>query len=104
MMTNPHGPTALHTHAAENLRYIRSAMERASGFTAVPGWLLLYGTAVTSAGALSVRPVPLLGVCFMALGVLAFVAPPAWGDALMAAGFGGLHVGFGCLIARNHGG
>jgi hypothetical protein len=30
--------------------------------------------------------------------------PPAWGDAIMAAGFGGLHLGFGYLIARDFGG
>jgi hypothetical protein len=29
---------SLHEHAAENLLYIRDAMERASSFTAVPGW------------------------------------------------------------------
>src|SRR5258705_7262072 len=28
----------MHAHAAENLRFIRDAMTRASAFTAVPGW------------------------------------------------------------------
>src|SRR5262249_37075350 len=28
----------IHAHAAENLRFIRDAMSRASEFTAVPGW------------------------------------------------------------------
>ena len=30
-------PIPIHDHALENLRYIRSAMERAGSFTAVPG-------------------------------------------------------------------
>lgn len=71
----------------------------------LPGtWILLYGTAVTAAGALSVRIVPVMGVLFMALGVLTLVLPPAHGNTLMAAGFGGLHVVFGVIIARKHGG
>jgi len=71
----------------------------------LPGlWLLLYGTAVTTAGAHSVRVVPLLGLSFMCLGALAFLAPPAWGNPLMALGFGGLQIGFGLLIARKYGG
>jgi hypothetical protein len=189
---------ALETHAADNLRFIRSAMERASSFTAVPGlggaamgvtaliaaavsfrastpdrwlgiwlaealvavvlgtwamarkarrsgsdlfsgpgrrflltltpplaagaaltlaferqglvpllpglWLLLYGTAVVTGGAMSVRIVLGMGVLFMLLGCAALSSPAAWGTAYLAAGFGGLHIGFGLAIARRHGG
>lgn len=71
----------------------------------LPGtWLLLYGTAVTAAGALSVRIVPLMGIAFMALGVAALVAAPGYGNVLMAMGFGVLHIVFGFLIARRYGG
>jgi hypothetical protein len=71
----------------------------------LPGcWLLLYGTALASGGAFSVRIVPLMGVCFMTLGAIAFAAPAAWGHWLMAIGFGGLHIAFGIVIARTYGG
>jgi hypothetical protein len=195
-MTPRPGPSALHTHAASDLAYIRSTMERAASFTAVSGWggvamggtaivaaalaprlrgtdqwlalwiaeatvafaiglaaarlkarrsgssltsgsaarfalaflpaiaagavitlsgavdrvrlpgfwLLLYGAAVMSGGALSVPPVPIMGAAFMALGALALTVPAAWGDTLMAVGFGGLQIAFGVLIARRHGG
>jgi hypothetical protein len=189
----------LHAHAAENLRYIRDAMSRASEFTALPGWggvamgasalvaaavsgppdnslrwmliwfadaavaaaialvaiarkarrsgmllsarapvhrfaaayvpplvagmiltpvfasldlaarlpgcwLLLYGTALSAGGAFSIRIVPLMGVAFMALGTIAFAVPAPWGHYFLAAGFGGLHILFGVIIARRYGG
>ena len=67
-------------------------------------WLLLYGVGVISAGNLSVRVVPVMGLCFMVAGVAAMFCPAAWANAVMAAGFGGLHILFGTIIARRYGG
>jgi hypothetical protein len=67
-------------------------------------WLLLYGTAIVTGGAFSVRVVPLMGLCLMALGAVALFLPAGWGDVLMAGGFGAVQIGFGIWIARHHGG
>jgi len=71
----------------------------------LPGlWLMLYGVAILSAGVFSIRLVPGMGIAFVALGAAALHAPPAWGHWLLIAGFGGLHIVFGLIIARRYGG
>ena len=71
----------------------------------LPGvWMLLYGVGVIAAGTFSVRIIPVMGIAFMGVGMVALFAPPSWATACMAAGFGALHLFFGTLIARRHGG
>jgi len=81
------------------------ALFSAGAVTALPGvWLLLYGTAIVTGGAFSVRVVPVMGFCLMSLGAAALFAPASLGDVFMAGGFGILQIGFGIWIARHHGG
>lgn len=82
---------------------------RAGAVPAIPGvWLMLYGSGVVTGGAFSVPVVPVMGLCFLAEGVVAIFTPAAssmpWNDFWLGAGFGGLHVLFGIIIARRYGG
>jgi len=78
---------------------------KAGETSAIPGvWLLLYGTGVITGGMYSVRVVPIMGICLMALGALSLFSPPAYANWFMAAGFGGLHLVFGAIIVRKYGG
>ena len=74
-------------------------------FVLMPGvWLLLYGVAVVTGGAFSVKVVPMMGLGFMVMGVLAFMSPFEWANWFMGFGFGGLQIAFGMIIARRYGG
>ena len=74
-------------------------------FTLMPGiWLMLYGVAVVSGGAYSVKVVPIMGMCFIGIGAIALILPFEWANWCMAAGFGGLQIAFGTVIARRYGG
>ena len=85
--------------------FLTIVLFRAGLTSAIPGsWLLLYGTGVITGGMFSVGIVPIMGLCFMALGAGALFAPPEFANWFMAAGFGGLHIIFGVIIARKYGG
>jgi Flp pilus assembly protein TadB len=83
---------------------VRVGAARRGDFDVLPAmWMLLYGAGVITGGAFSVRLVPTMGACFMvavAFGLLF----PAWQNVLLAISFGGLHLVFGALISKNHGG
>jgi hypothetical protein len=81
------------------------ALYQVGALAALPGvWLMLYGTAIVTGGAFSVRVVPIMGLCLMALGAGALFAPPSWGNLFMAAGFGLVQIAFGFWIALRYGG
>ncbi|MCY3594893.1 MAG: hypothetical protein OXH01_06615 [Bacteroidetes bacterium] len=67
-------------------------------------WLLFYGAGTITGGTSSVRIIPILGICFMVMGIISLFLPPAWMHLLLALSFGGLHIGFGLYIARRYGG
>lgn len=70
----------------------------------LPGiWLSLYGAAVMTAGAHSIRLIPVMGASFIALGGLMLLGLVPM-HLTLALGFGGLHILFGLIIWRHHGG
>jgi hypothetical protein len=84
---------------------LTAALWRAGEISLLPGlWLLLYGAGTVTGGAFSVKAVPLTGFSFMLVGAVALLVPFWWANVLLAAGFGGLHILFGLIIAKRHGG
>jgi uncharacterized membrane protein YjfL (UPF0719 family) len=84
---------------------LTAVLFRSGDLGVLPGlWLLLYGAAVVTGGAFSVRIVPVMGLCFMLTGAVSLVSPTAYGNLFLVLGFGILHIAFGAAIARRHGG
>lgn len=70
----------------------------------LPGlWLALYGAAVMTAGAHSIRLIAIMGALFIAIGALQVLGLTPM-NLTLGLGFGGLHIIFGLLIWRKHGG
>lgn len=90
-------------------------LQRAGQTALLPGlWLLHYGVGVFAGGTFSARIIPIMGTSFIVLGVATLLAADALSaplagtftaaDLSLAAGFGGLNIAFGVVIARKHGG
>jgi hypothetical protein len=83
--------------------FLTAALWQAGAVHLLPGvWLMMYGTAVITGGAFSVRIVPVIGGVFVALGAVALFVRA--GDLFLALGFGAAHVIFGVIVARRFGG
>jgi hypothetical protein len=67
-------------------------------------WLLLYGVGIAACGVFSIPLVLIAGFVFMGFGTVALAAPASWAPYLLGAGFGGIHLGLGALVMRDHGG
>ena len=81
---------------------LTAALLDGGGGSLVPAvWLLLYGTGIVAAGAFSVPVVPLQGLSFLILGVVALLLPAA-GDLLLGLGFVVVNLVFGLVIAVRH--
>lgn len=85
---------------------ITGALWRYGAFGAMPAtWMIMYGCALLSAGTFSVRQVRSMGMAFFAAGALALCVPlppvSALSNLLLGGAFGGLHLAFAWLVARD---
>lgn len=65
----------------------------------LPGiWILAYGVALVNAGLFSTQAPRVLGLLFIAVGILAILAWPQFDLALTGLSFGAFHVGFGWFV------
>ncbi|HLG58777.1 MAG TPA: hypothetical protein VI485_25755 [Vicinamibacterales bacterium] len=69
-----------------------------------PMWLLLYGAGILAGATASISVLTWLGAEFMLLGCGAVLTGGRWTDLWLGAGFGGLQIVYGVIIARKHGG
>lgn len=84
---------------------LSAAVLRAQNLELLPViWLGCYGAALTAAGVMSVSPVRWMGISFLLLAASAAFLPASAGLALLAAGFGLLHIIFGAYIHWRHDG
>jgi hypothetical protein len=80
------------------------ALAQQDAASLLPGtWLALYGAGVTAGGTFSIRAIRWMGILFLILGAAALLRPEL-GLALLALGFGGLHLAAGLDIILRHGG
>ena len=70
----------------------------------IPVWIICYGAAIVCGGAFSVKAVPIMGWCFIAVGAITVFLPVNSGNLMMAFSFGVFHIIFGIIIARKFGG
>jgi len=59
---------------------------------------------MAACGVYSIPVVLIAGFAFMGLGTATLAAPASWAPALLAIGFGGIHLVLGTFIWRDHGG
>jgi hypothetical protein len=84
---------------------LSAALWQAGQIHLLPGlWLILYGTAIMTGGAFSVGAIPIMGAVFLAAGALTLFLPAGFGDLMLGLSFGLVHVIFGVVVARRHGG
>jgi len=67
-------------------------------------WLMLYGAALCTCGISTLRAVSVAGLGFLVLGTAAGFLPVGTAPITLAAGFGGIHIGLGIYVGKQHGG